>query len=88
MGGRGGSLKSRAGINNSIRSSVEKTDWWQSTAKYTKKPEKLLKSEYFMGSLKDAIGKEAFMRGHEITTREVDSIATKMISGLSKRRKE
>ena len=39
-------------------------------------------SPYWVSSLKDAIGKEAFMRGYEITQQQVDTMADNIISKL------
>lgn len=79
MGGRGGSGGTAIGA---IRRNVESSDWWQSTKQYTKTPEKLLNSPTFMESVKDAIGKEAFMRDYEITVKQVNSLAEKMVREL------
>lgn len=79
MGGRGGAGGTAIG---KIRRNVESSDWWQSTKQYTKTPEKLLNSPTFMESVKDAIGKEAFMRDYEITTKQVNSLAEKMVREL------
>lgn len=79
MGGRGGAGGTAIGA---IRRNVESSDWWQSTKQYTKTPEKLLNSPTFMESVKDAIGKEAFMRDYEITTKQVNSLAEKMVREL------
>jgi hypothetical protein len=79
MGGRGGAGGTAIGA---IRRNVESSDWWQSTKQYTKTPEKLLNSPTFMGSVKDAIGKEAFMRDYEITEKQVNSLAEKMVREL------
>ena len=79
MGGRGGAGGTAIG---GIRRNVESSDWWQSTKQYTKTPEKLLNSPTFMESVKDAIGKEAFMRDYEITTKQVNSLAEKMVREL------
>lgn len=43
---------------------------------------KLLNSPTFMESVKDAIGKEAFMRDYEITTKQVNFLAEKMVREL------
>lgn len=79
MGGRGGAGGTVIGA---IRRNVESSDWWQSTKQYTKTPEKLLNSPTFMESVKDAIGKEAFMRDYEITQKQVNSLAEKMVREL------
>lgn len=79
MGGRGGAGETAIG---KIRRNVESSDWWQSTKQYTKTPEKLLNSPTFMESVKDAIGKEAFMRDYEITAKQVNSLAEKMVREL------
>lgn len=79
MDGRGGAGGTAIG---KIRRNVESSDWWQSTKQYTKTPEKLLNSPTFMESVKDAIGKEAFMRDYEITTKQVNSLAEKMVREL------
>lgn len=79
MGGRGRSGGTAIGA---IRRNVESSDWWQSTKQYTKTPEKLLNSPTFMESVKDAIGKEAFMRDYEITVKQVNSLAEKMVREL------
>ena len=79
MGGRGGAGGTAIG---KIRRNVESSDWWQSAKQYTKTPEKLLNSPTFMESVKDAIGKEAFMRDYEITTKQVNSLAEKMVREL------
>jgi hypothetical protein len=79
MGGRGGAGGTAIG---KIRRNVESSDWWQSTKQYTKTPEKLLNSPTFMESVKNAIGKEAFMRDYEITTKQVNSLAEKMVREL------
>ena len=79
MGGRGGAGGTAIG---GIRRNVESSDWWQSTKQYTKTPEKLLNSPTFMESVKDEIGKEAFMRDYEITTKQVNFLAEKMVREL------
>ena len=39
-------------------------------------------SPYWVSSLKDAIGREAFMRGYEITQQQVDTMADNIIAQL------
>ncbi len=79
MGGRGGAGGTAIGA---IRRNVESSDWWQSAKQYNKVPEKLLNSPTFMAYVKDAIGKEAFMRDYEITVKQVNSLAEKMVREL------
>ena len=84
MGGRGGA----GGGIGVVRSAVERSEFWESV-----KPnaylgaEKLLKSPTFVESVKEAIGKEAFMRNYDITQKQMDTLTNKMIRALDKKKK-
>lgn len=83
MGGRGG-----AGVGlSAVRSAVERSEFWESAKSNAYLgAEKLLKSPTFVESVKQAIGKEAFMRGYDITQRQVDNLTSKMIKGLAEKK--
>lgn len=64
MGGRGGA----GGGIGAVRSAVEHSEFWESAKSNAYLgAEKLLKSPTFVESVKEAIGKEAFMRNYDIT---------------------
>lgn len=81
MGGRGGA----GGGLGAVRSAVERSEFWKSAKSNAYLgTEKLLKSPTFVESVKEAIGKEAFMRDYDITQKQVDTLTDKMIRGLAK----
>lgn len=83
MGGRGGA----GGGLSAVRSSVERSEFWESAKSNAYLgAEKLLKSPTFVESVKQAIGKEAFMRDYDITQRQVDNLTSKMIKGLAEKK--
>lgn len=76
MGGRGAS----SGISqmSSIIKAVRKMDFYND--KYNPySGEKLLNSPTFVETVKDAISKQAFNRGYEITQKELDEASKKII---------
>ena len=81
MGGRGGA----GGGIGSVRSAVEHSEFWKSAKSNAYLgAEKLLKSPTFVESVKEAIGKEAFMRNYDITKKQTDTLTNKMIRSLDK----
>ena len=83
MGGRGGA----GGGLGAVRSAVERSEFWKSAKSNAYLgTEKLLKSPTFVESVKQAIGKEAFMRDYDITQRPVDNINGKMIKSLAEKK--
>lgn len=81
MGGRGGA----GGGIGSVRSAVEHSEFWESAKSNAYLgAEKLLKSPTFVESVKEAIGKEAFMRNYDITQKQTDTLTNKMIRSLDK----
>ena len=81
MGGRGGS----GGGIGAVRSAVEHSEFWESAKSNAYLgAEKLLKSPTFVESVKEAIGKEAFMRNYDITQKQTDTLTNKMIRSLDK----
>ena len=83
MGGRGGA---GGGIGD-VRSAVEHSEFWKSAKSNAYLgAEKLLKSPTFVGSVKEAIGKEAFMRDYDITQKQMDTLANKMIRSLAEKK--
>ena len=81
MGGRGGA----GGGIGSVRSAVEHSEFWKSAKSNAYLgSEKLLKSPTFVESVKEAIGKEAFMRNYDITQKQTDTLTNKMIRSLDK----
>lgn len=83
MGGRGGA----GGGLSAVRSAVERSEFWESAKSNAYLgAEKLLKSPTFVESVKQAIGKEAFMRDYDITQRQVDNLTSKMIKGLAEKK--
>ena len=81
MGGRGGA----GGGIGAVRSAVEHSEFWESAKSNAYLgAEKLLKSPTFVESVKEAIGKEAFMRDYDITQKQTDTLANKMIRSLDK----
>lgn len=80
MGGRGGA----GGGIGAVRSAVERSEFWESARSNAYLgSEKLLKSPTFVESVKQAIGKEAFMRGYDIKQRQVDNLTKKMIRDIA-----
>jgi len=83
MGGRGGA----GGGLSAVRSAVERSEFWESAKSNAYLgAEKLLKSPTFVESVKQAIGKEAFMRDYDITQRQVDNLTSKMIKGIAEKK--
>ena len=83
MGGRGGA----GGGLGAVRSAVERSEFWKSAKSNAYLgTEKLLKSPTFVESVKQAIGKEAFMRDYDITQRQVDNLTGKMIKSLAEKK--
>ena len=81
MGGRGGA----GGGIGAVRSAVEHSEFWKSAKSNAYLgSEKLLKSPTFVESVKEAIGKEAFMRNYDITQKQTDTLTNKMIRSLDK----
>ena len=81
MGGRGGA----GGGIGAVRSAVEHSEFWKSAKSNAYLgAEKLLKSHTFVESVKEAIGKEAFMRNYDITKKQTDTLTNKMIRSLDK----
>ena len=81
MGGRGGA----GGGIGAVRSAVEHSEFWESAkSNVYLGAEKLLKSPTFVESVKEAIGKEAFMRNYDITQKQTDTLTNKMIRSLDK----
>ena len=81
MGGRGGA----GGGIGAVRSAVEHSEFWESAKSNAYLgAEKLLKSPTFVESVKEAIGKEAFMRNYDITQKQTDTLTSKMIRSLDK----
>ena len=81
MGGRGGA----GGGIGAVRSAVEHSEFWKSAKSNAYLgAEKLLKSPTFVESVKEAIGKEAFMRNYDITKKQTDTLTNKMIRSLDK----
>ena len=81
MGGRGGA----GGGIGVVRSAVERSEFWESAKSNAYLgAEKLLKSPTFVESVKEAIGKEAFMRGYDITQKQTDTLTNKMIRSIDK----
>lgn len=81
MGGRGASSSRSLGA---IESGVRKQEFWKNTEQF-ETASRVSRSKYFMSSLEDAISKEAFMRGREITIKQTRRIASKMVSSLPKK---
>ena len=83
MGGRGGA----GGGIGAVRSAVERSEFWKSAKSNAYLgAEKLLKSPAFVESVKEAIGKEAFMRDYDITKKQVDTLANKMIKSIAEKK--
>lgn len=83
MGGRGGA----GGGIGAVRSAVEHSEFWESAKSNAYLgAEKLLKSPTFVESVKEAIGKEAFMRNYDITQKQTDTLTNKMIRALAERK--
>ena len=83
MGGRGGA----GGGLGAVRSAEERSEFWKSAKSNAYLgTEKLLKSPTFVESVKQAIGKEAFMRDYDITQRQVDNLTGKMIKSLAEKK--
>ena len=81
MGGRGGA----GGGIGAVRSAVEHSEFWESAKSNAYLgAEKLFKSPTFVESVKEAIGKEAFMRNYDITKKQTDTLTNKMIRSLDK----
>ena len=81
MGGRGGA----GGGIGAVRSAVEHSEFWKSAKSNAYLgAEKLLKSPTFVESVKEAIGKEAFMRNYDITQKQTNTLTNKMIRSLDK----
>ena len=81
MGGRGGA----GGGIGAVRSAVEHSEFWKSAKSNAYLGAgKLLKSPTFVESVKEAIGKEAFMRNYDITQKQTDTLTNKMIRSLDK----
>lgn len=81
MGGRGGA----GGGIGAVRSAVEHSEFWKSAKSNAYLgAEKLLKSPTFVESVKEAIGKAAFMRNYDITQKQTDTLTNKMIRSLDK----
>ena len=71
-----------------MRSAVERSEFWKSAnSNAYLGAEKLLKSPTFVESVKEAIGKEAFMRDYDITKKQVDTLANKMIKSIEKKKR-
>lgn len=83
MGGRGGA----GGGIGVVRTAVERSEFWEraKSSAYLG-AEKLLKSPTFVESVKEAIGKEAFMRNYDITQKQVDTLTNKMIRALDEKK--
>lgn len=80
MGGIGGA----GGGIGAVRSAVEHSEFWESAKSNAYLgAEKLLKSPTFVESVKEAIGKEAFMRNYDITQKQTDTLTNKMIRALA-----
>lgn len=80
MGGRSGA----GGGIGAVRSAVEHSEFWESAKSNAYLgAEKLLKSPTFVESVKEAIGKEAFMRNYDITQKQTDTLTNKMIRALA-----
>lgn len=80
MGGRVGA----GGGIGAVRSAVEHSEFWESAKSNAYLgAEKLLKSPTFVESVKEAIGKEAFMRNYDITQKQTDTLTNKMIRALA-----
>lgn len=80
MGGRCGA----GGGIGAVRSAVEHSEFWESAKSNAYLgAEKLLKSPTFVESVKEAIGKEAFMRNYDITQKQTDTLTNKMIRALA-----
>ena len=70
-----------------MRSAVEHSEFWKSAKSNAYLgAEKLLKSPTFVESVKEAIGKEAFMRDYDITQKQVDTLTNKMIRGIAEKK--
>ena len=84
MGGRGASGGSSSGrlALAAIEREIKERDYIKNSFQ---DGEKLLTSAYFVDHVKSDIGKEAFNRGYEITTKQVDSMSEKIISGIKPR---
>ena len=83
MGGKGGA----GGGIGAVRSAVEHSEFWESAKSNAYLgAEKLLKSPTFVESVKEAIGKEAFMRNYDITQKQTDTLTNKMIRALADRK--
>ena len=83
MGGRGGA----GGGIGAVRAAVERSEFWKSAKSNAYLgAEKLLKSPTFVESVKDAIGKEAFMRDYDITIKQVDTLTNKMIKSIAEKK--
>ena len=83
MGGRGGA----GGGIGVVRSAVERSEFWESAKSNAYLgAEKLLKSPTFVESVKEAIGKEAFMRNYDITQKQMDTLTNKMIRALTEKK--
>lgn len=81
MGGRCGA----GGGIGAVRSAVENSEFWKSAKSNAYLGAgKLLKSPTFVESVKEAIGKEAFMRNYDITQKQTDTLTNKMIRSLDK----
>lgn len=84
MGGRGGAGGGGIGV---VRSAVERSEFWESAKSNAYLgAEKLLKSPTFVESVKEAIGKEAFMRNYDITQKQMDTLTNKMIRALAEKK--
>ena len=84
MGGRGGA----GGGIGAVRAAVERSEFWKSAKSNAYLgAEKLLKSPTFVESVKEAIGKEAFMRDYDITKKQVDTLTNKMIKSIAEKKK-
>lgn len=83
MGGRGGA----GGGIGAVRAAVERSEFWKSAKSNAYLgAEKLLKSPTFVESVKEAIGKEAFMRDYDITKKQVDTLTNKMIKSIAEKK--
>lgn len=85
MGGRGASGGTGGKHIASIEKSIREKDYYKNSYD---DGQKLLTSAYFMGQVKSDIGKEAFNRDYEITTKQVDAMAAKLVGEIKSQKQK
>jgi hypothetical protein len=83
MGGRGGAGTSDSGVKLAT-SQIKEQMKYTSGATSADKIARLTRSDYFLHGVKDAVSKDYFMRGKEITTAQLNKIVSTALKKAAK----